>query len=102
MQKSGKFPGFPVDSCIVWVGNLAGLLHSLLDHAQTVAHSGINKSIPFYEGQTPMLQSVKPNLSRIWYNPLYTFGTTPNPVTVTIITFLVGNPYNPSFATVTG
>ena len=31
-------------------------------------------------------------------------GTTPHPVTVTtrIITFLVGNPYKPSFATVTG
>ena len=32
------------------------------------------------------------------------FGTTPHPVTVTtrIITFLIGNPYKPSFATVTG
>ena len=31
-------------------------------------------------------------------------GTTPHPVTVTtrIITFLVGNPYKPSFVTVTG
>ena len=31
-------------------------------------------------------------------------GTTPHPLTVTtrIITFLVGNPYKPSFATVTG
>ncbi len=31
-------------------------------------------------------------------------GTTPHPVTVTtrIITFLIGNPYKPSFATVTG
>ena len=32
------------------------------------------------------------------------FGTTPRPVTVTtrIITFLIGNPYKPSFVTVTG
>ena len=32
------------------------------------------------------------------------FRSTPHPVTVTIriITFLVGNPYKPSFATVTG
>ena len=32
------------------------------------------------------------------------FRSTPRPVTVTtgIITFLVGNPYKPSFATVTG
>ena len=31
-------------------------------------------------------------------------GTTPHPVTVTtrIITFLIGNPYKPSFVTVTG
>ena len=35
----------------------------------------------------------------LWY-----FRSTPHPVTVTtrIITFLVGNPYKPSFATVTG
>ena len=32
------------------------------------------------------------------------FGTTPHPVTVTtrIIPFLIGNPYKPSFVTVTG
>ena len=36
--------------------------------------------------------------------PGISIGTTPHPVTVTtrIITFLVGNPYKPSFATVTG
>ncbi len=36
-------------------------------------------------------------------NVVYT-RSTPHPVTVTtrIITFLVGNPYKPSFATVTG
>ena len=38
-----------------------------------------------------------------WYVHLY-LRSTPHPVTVTtrIITFLVGNPYKPSFATVTG
>ena len=38
------------------------------------------------------------NNANIW------FRSTPHPVTVTtrIITFLVGNPYKPSFATVTG
>ena len=38
------------------------------------------------------------------YEPLVSPRSTPHPVTVTtrIITFLVGNPYKPSFATVTG
>ena len=37
-------------------------------------------------------------INNIW------FGTTPHPVTVTtrIITFLIGNPYKPSFVIVTG
>ena len=40
-----------------------------------------------------------PNLFFVW-----DLGTTPHPVTVTtrIITFLIGNPYKPSFVTVTG
>ena len=39
----------------------------------------------------------------VWYMTVYV-RSTPHPVTVTtrIITFLVGNPYKPSFATVTG
>ena len=43
-------------------------------------------------------------LSIIIINPTVYFGTTPHPVTVTtrIIPFLVGNPYKPSFVTVTG
>ena len=42
---------------------------------------------------------------RIWLDETHTYlRSTPHPVTVTtrIITFLVGNPYKPSFATVTG
>ena len=39
-----------------------------------------------------------------WYHATVYFGLSPLPVTVTtrIITFLVGNPYKPSFVTVTG
>ena len=48
-------------------------------------------------------QNRRLHLSEFWRWPLY-FGTTPHPVTVTtrIITFLIGNPYKPSFVTVTG
>ena len=43
-------------------------------------------------------------LSSIIILSIILFRSTPHPVTVTtrIITFLVGNPYKPSFATVTG
>ena len=44
-----------------------------------------------------------PYTSRLQISPLY-IRSTPHPVTVTtrIITFLIGNPYKPSFVTVTG
>ena len=40
--------------------------------------------------------------SMVWY--MYNFDLPPHPATVTtrIITFLVGNPYSPSFVTVIG
>ena len=43
------------------------------------------------------------DMVRVWYIYIY-IRSTPHPVIVTtrIITFLVGNPYKPSFATVTG
>ena len=52
-----------------------------------------------------------PSQNRLGKSPFFTtiwdnifFRSTPHPVTVTarIITYLVGNPYKPSFATVTG
>ena len=45
-----------------------------------------------------------PNKKRITSHNIIYIGLSPLPVTVTtrIITFLVGDPYKPSFATVTG
>ena len=67
----------------------------------------------FYEKKEVRLKVLGENLCQViqfvtQLDPLFIcelyIGTTPHPVTVTtrIITFLVVNPYKPSFATVTG
>ena len=65
----------------------------------------------FYQEKTFTMREVGlPSFNKKWWC-LFCFcdfksllGTTPHPVTVTtrIITFLIGNPYKPSFVTVTG
>ena len=54
-------------------------------------------------GNTQRLRIIRQDCDNVWERSLC-LRSTPHPVTVTtrIITFLVGNPYKPSFATVTG
>ena len=62
---------------------------------------GLSNSPEFQKNPQTLYQASRPPRLK---QDLLSLRSTPHPVTVTtrIITFLVGNPYKPSFATVTG